>query len=127
MRASGISGMSGMRMLGAAGLVCLATLGPAATPARADAGFGGFRCGSRIVRDGDTEDDVAKKCGDPDAVRTWTEYRSEAIWEAGRKIERSIPIQYDEWKFDFGTGRLIHYATFVQGRLTSVRTGSYGR
>jgi hypothetical protein len=95
-----------------------------ALPARAD---GGFRCGGRLVREGETEDDVSRKCGDPDAVRTWTEVRSESLWEGGHKVERSVPIQYDEWKYDFGRDRLVRYAIFVQGRLTSVRTGTYGR
>jgi hypothetical protein len=115
-----------MSMWGIAGILLLGAVGAAATPARAEGGFGGFRCGSRLVRDGDTQDDVAKKCGDPDAVRTWTEYRTESIWEAGRKLERSIPITYDEWKYDLGAGRLIRYAVFVQGRLVSTRTGTYG-
>jgi hypothetical protein len=88
---------------------------------------GGFRCGSRLVRNGETEDDVAGKCGDPDAVRTWTEVRTESVWEGGRKIERSVPIEYSEWKYDFGRDRLQRYLTFVQGRLTAVRTGEYGR
>jgi hypothetical protein len=105
----------------AAGLV-------AASPARADGGgFAGFRCGARLVQGGETEDDVAGKCGDPDAVRSWTELRTESVWEAGHEIERSVPIQYDEWKYDFGRDRLIRYVTFVQGRLTTVRTGTYGR
>jgi hypothetical protein len=102
----------------------VATLFGALPVAHAD---GGFRCGSRIVRNGETEDDVAGKCGDPDAVRTWTEVHTEAVWEAGRKIERSIPIEYDEWKYDFGRDRLLRYLTFVQGRLKDVRTGEYGR
>jgi hypothetical protein len=93
-------------------------------PARAD---GGFRCGSRLVRNGETEDDVAGKCGDPDAVRTWTETRTESVWENGHKIERSVPVEYSEWKYDFGNDRLILYAKFVRGRLVSVRTGEYGR
>ena len=92
-------------------------------PAHAE---GGFRCGSRIVRNGETQDDVAGKCGDPDAERTWTEMQTESIWENGRKIERSVPIEYTEWKYDFGSDRLIRYLTFVQGRLTAVRTGEYG-
>jgi hypothetical protein len=96
-------------------------------PARADGGLGGFRCGSRIVRNGETQDDVAGKCGDPDAERTWTEVHTESVWENGRKIERSVPIEYTEWKYDFGRDRLIRYLTFVQGRLTAVRTGEYGR
>jgi hypothetical protein len=87
---------------------------------------GGFRCGSRIVLNGETQDDVAGKCGDPDDVRTWTELRTESIWRNGVKIERSVPIEYAEWKYDFGRDRLIRYVTFVQGRLSAVRTGEYG-
>lgn len=105
-------------------LTLVATLLTATPTARAD---GGFRCGSRLVRNGETEDDVAGKCGDPDAVRNWTEVETEAVWEGGRKVERSVPIDYAEWKYDFGRDRLIRYLTFVQGRLTGVRTGEYGR
>jgi hypothetical protein len=95
----------------------------AAPPARAE---GGFRCGSRIVRNGETQDDIARKCGDPDAERTWTETHTEAIYEYGRKVERSVPIEYAEWKYDFGRDRLIRYLLFVNGRLRSVTTGEYG-
>jgi len=87
---------------------------------------GGFRCGHKIVRNGETQDDVSVKCGDPDAVRTWTEVETESVWLGGRKVERSVPIEYAEWKYDFGSEHLIRYLTFVQGRLRDVRTGSYG-
>jgi hypothetical protein len=103
--------------------VLVATLAGAA-PARAE---GGFRCGSRIVRNGETEDDVAGKCGDPDDVRTWTEVETRSAWENGRMIERQVPIDYAEWEYDFGPDRLIRYVTFVRGRLITVRTGEYGR
>jgi hypothetical protein len=110
--------------------VMLATLGAAmilgafvVRPAQAE---GGFRCGSRLVRNGETQDDVARKCGDPDAERTWTETHTEAIYEYGRKIERTVPIEYAEWKYDFGRDRLIRYLLFVQGRLRNVSTGEYG-
>jgi hypothetical protein len=108
----------------AALLALFAAIVGAAPIARAE---GGLRCGSRLVRNGETEDDVAVKCGDPDAVRTWTEVRTEAVWEGGRRIERSVPIEYAEWKYDFGRDRLQRYLTFVQGLLTAVRTGEYGR
>jgi hypothetical protein len=95
-----------------------------APAARAD---GGFRCGSRLVRNGETQDDVAAKCGDPDATREWTEVETHSVWEGGQKIERSVQIAYSEWKYDFGKDRLIRYLTFVQGRLRDVRTGEYGQ
>jgi hypothetical protein len=98
-------------------------LAAAPTPARAD---GSFRCGSRIVRDGETQDDVSHKCGAPDAVRTWTETETHAVYEGGQKIERTVPVEYAEWKYDFGRDRLIRYLLFVQGRLRSVTTGQYG-
>jgi|SRR4051812_22645217 hypothetical protein len=95
----------------------------AVTPARAE---GGFRCGAKLVRNGETQDDVSAKCGDPDAVRNWTEYQTESVWVGNHKIERSVPIEYAEWKYDFGRDRLIRYLVFVQGRLRDVRTGEYG-
>ena len=103
----------------------LLTLCTAASPAvRAE---GGFRCGTgRVVRNGETEDDVAGKCGDPDAVNTWTETKTETYWRNGQKLERQVVVVYDEWKYDLGPDRLIRYITFVQGRLRSVRTGTYG-
>ena len=118
MRALRVAGLSSLSALT---LFAVLAVGP---PARAE---GGFRCGSRLVRNGETQDDVAGKCGDPDDVRNWTETRTESAWENGRKIERSVPIEYTEWKYDFGSDRLIRYLTFVQGRLTAVRTGEYGR
>jgi hypothetical protein len=90
-------------------------------------GFSGFRCNGRLVHSGETEDDVAGKCGDPDAVRTWTELRKESVWEYGHKVERQVPVQYDEWKYDFDSDRLIRYVLFTQGVLSNVRTGEYGR
>jgi hypothetical protein len=107
-----------------ASLTLAATLGGPAPVARAE---GGFRCGSRLVLNGETEDDVAGKCGDPDAVRTWTEQRTESVWVSGHMVERSVPIEYVEWKYDLGRDRLLRYLTFVQGRLKDVRTGERGR
>jgi hypothetical protein len=96
-----------------------------AAPARAE---GGFRCGSgRVVRNGETEDDVAGKCGDPDSVNSWSETRTEVVWENGHSIERQVVINYDEWEYDLGPHRLIRYVTFAQGHMVKVRTGTYGQ
>jgi hypothetical protein len=94
--------------------------------APAAASDNGFRCGAKIVRSGETQDDVMLKCGDPDASRTWTETQTESVWIGGRRVERSVPVEYSEWKYDFGRNRLVRYLLFVQGRLRDVTTGSYG-
>lgn len=92
-------------------------------PAGAD---GGFRCGNRIVRDGETAGDVARKCGAADAVSTWSETRTESIWDNGHAIERQVVIVYDEWQYDLGRNRLVRYLTFANGHLAKVVTGQYG-
>lgn len=104
-------------------LVTLLTLAMTPLEARAN---GGFRCGDRLVRDGETQDDVSRKCGAPDATREWTETQTETVWVAGRRVERSIPINYAEWKYDFGRHRLMLYVTFVNGRSAHTKTGEYG-
>jgi hypothetical protein len=96
----------------------------AAPPARAE---GGFRCATgRVILNGDTEDDVANKCGAPDDVRTWTETKVETRWQNGYPVERHTEVVHDEWTYDMGRDRLIRYLTFTDGRLCSVRTGGYG-
>src|SRR5215831_16294742 len=112
--------MRSLLLVGVGALVFLT----ASSPLRAE---GGFRCGTgRVIRNGETEDDVATKCGDPDAVRTWNETRTETYWQNGHAIERQVVIVHDEWKYDEGHDRLIRYLTFTNGKLCSVRTGSYG-
>jgi hypothetical protein len=113
--------------------LCLLTVGvslavllapPAAPPAQAE---GGFRCGTgRVIRNGETEDDVARKCGDPDAVRTWNETRTETTWQKGQVVERQVVIVHDEWTYNLGPDRLIRYLSFTDGRLCKVATGGYG-
>ena len=111
-------------ILGLGALTGLAVMAVPAPPARAE---GGFRCGTgRVIRNGETEDDVATKCGPPDDVRTWSETRTESYFDHGHAVERQVVIVHDEWKYDMGRDRLIRYLTFTDGRLCKVTTGSYG-
>jgi hypothetical protein len=106
------------------GFGALAVLPLGAPPAQAE---GGFRCGTgRVVRNGETEDDVARKCGSPDAVNSWSETRTETVWENGHSIEHQVVVTYDEWEYDMGPHRLVRYVTFAQGRMVRVTTGGYG-
>jgi hypothetical protein len=114
------------RVLRVAMISMVSLLAFSAPAPEARAGDGSFRCGKRLVRDGDTEDDVSQKCGEPDASRTWTEVQTEGYWVGGRRLERSVPVTYTEWKYDFGRHRLMLYITFVQGRTVHVKTGEYG-
>jgi len=114
--------------------IALAVL--ATTPgARADS----LSCDGRIVSTGDSRYEVKSVCGEPDDASQRVEYRTIRGRVAGpcqrvdgRIIcsdtrEQVIEVVIDEWIYDFGRNRFIEYLTFEQGRLVSVRTGSYGK
>ena|SRR6185369_12381402 len=95
-------------------------------------------CDGRIVSTGDSRYDVKAICGEPDDASQRIEYRTlrgrvaGPCTRAGGKItcsqtrEEVVEVVIDEWIYDFGRNRFVEYLTFEQGRLISVRTGSYG-
>ena len=102
--------------------------------ARADS----LSCDGRIVSDGDSRYDVKSICGEPDDASQRVEYRTVRgrvagpCTREGGKIrcsqtrEQVVEVVIDEWIYDFGSNRFIEYVTFEQGRLVSIRAGSYG-
>ncbi len=113
------------------GLACLAV----SPSARADS----LSCNYRIASSGDTRYEVRAICGEPDDAVQRVEYRTVRGRVAGpcaregkqvrcsRTQEAVVEVVIDEWTYDFGRNRFIQYLTFEQGRLVSVRSGSYGR
>jgi hypothetical protein len=103
--------------------------------ARADS----LACNGRIVSTGDSRYEVKAVCGEPDDASQRVEYRTLRGRVAGpcRRVdgkitcsetrEQVIEVVIDEWIYDFGRNRFIEYLTFEQGKLLSVRTGSYGQ
>jgi uncharacterized membrane protein len=112
------------------GLACLAF----SPSARADS----LSCNQRIASSGDTRYEVRAICGEPDEASQRVEYRTSRGRVAGRCVregskvccsrveETVVEVVIDEWTYDFGRNRFIQYLTFAQGRLVSVRSGSYG-
>lgn len=103
--------------------------------ARADT----LACSGRIVSTGDSRYEVKSVCGEPDDASQRVEYRTVRGRVSGpcRRVdgkitcsdtrEQVIEVVIDEWIYDFGRNRFIEYLTFEQGKLVSVRNGSYGR
>lgn len=95
-------------------------------------------CNARIVSTGDSRYDVRSVCGEPDDASQRIEYRSSRgrvvgpctrdgkKLRCGRGEESVVEVVIDEWIYDFGKNRFIEYLTFEQGRLVSVKSGSYG-
>lgn len=116
--------------VGAAGLVC-ALFSP---PAAADS----LRCGDRLASSGDSTYEVHSACGEPDAAVHRVEYRTVRIRvpapchdehgcrRCDAEVVRTLEVVLDDWTYDFGRNRFIEYVHFEDGRLVSVREGSYG-
>jgi len=95
-------------------------------------------CNGRIASSGDSRYEVKAICGEPDDASQRVEYRSvrgrvsgpctrdSGKLRCGQTREEVVEVLIEEWVYDFGKNRFIEYVTFEQGRLVSVRTGSYG-
>jgi hypothetical protein len=102
-----------------AAVICAASalLVPAA---RADS----MRCGSRIVKDGDSQETVLEVCGEPETKqRTWTERAPQ--YELGGTTYSFPGTEYvpvDLWTYNFGPSKLMRRVRFVAGQVDSIAT-----
>jgi hypothetical protein len=107
----------------------------AATPALA------FRCGNRIVSEGDHYSKVLEFCGEPTGVQervilregpTRPRFRSEGpnglVYEREvLQYERSyVEILVEEWTYNFGPRRLMQLVRFENGFVVDTDTLGYG-
>jgi hypothetical protein len=107
--------------------LCLVAAQCLALPAgRADADS--MRCGSRIISEGDSIDEVLALCGEPVVKkRTWItrqpryEYGGQEIPFPGHE---DVPV--DLWTYDFGSSRLMRRIRFVAGEVDSIETLEHG-
>jgi hypothetical protein len=99
----------------------------------------GFRCGGRIVVEGDYAYEVIARCGEPDHVEAWQEERIKRDFyrplEPQRKRDYELyrePLLVKEyvvielWTYNLGRQRLTRYLRFENGKLVEITTGDYG-
>jgi hypothetical protein len=92
-----------------------------ALPCAADS----FRCGSRLVAEGDFADDVIARCGEPTTVTSRSLWRPPFIWVDGyrrRVAGGDILVTVETWTFDLGPGKLRQQVEVEDGRVTKVQT-----
>ena len=102
------------------------------TPASALA----MRCGTSLVTEGDTQEEVLRNCGEP--VQTSSRYitrgASYSDLRFGNSISGSTTGQYffaeevlvEEWIFNFGPNKLMRKVIFENGIVADVETLAYG-
>ena len=97
----------------------------AASPA-----FAAFRCGNKIITEGDTRSEVAAKCGEPDdVIAQKSVFRRPVIWSYGRPYfigEDYIEIPVESWIYNLGPNKLMRRLRFEGGVVTEIETLGYG-
>jgi hypothetical protein len=95
-----------------------------------------FRCGTEVVRTGDTTAEVLIKCGKPDyaeeaaSITTGSFRKKRFLDEENRRgTERSYTetsVRVENWYYDRGFHDFVYVLTFIGGRLANVKTEGYG-
>lgn len=97
----------------------------------------GLRCGNRVIAVGDTKLKVISECGEPDYTEEWEEERimrdfhypayPRERYEWGREpfLVKTV-VRFEEWYYNFGPTRLIHYLRFKNGKLIKITIGERG-
>ncbi len=80
-------------------------------------------CSEQIISRGDTTADVTAKCGAP----SWKDVHQEEFKERlDSGLYRTVTVNVEEWTYNLGPNRFVRILTFRNGKLTDIRTGSYG-
>jgi hypothetical protein len=89
-----------------------------------------FRCGTKLVSEGDTRAEVIAKCGDPtDIVEQRSVYRRPMIWANGRPhyIGRDfMEVPVESWVYNLGPNKLMRRLRFEDGLVAEIETLGYG-
>jgi len=82
-----------------------------------------FECSGRVIGVGLPRADVLAACGPP----TWQDQRTDS-WVDGIGPDGTVLVSVftEEWIFDFGPDRLLHFVYFRDGKVAGIRTGGYG-
>jgi hypothetical protein len=89
-----------------------------------------FRCGTKLVSEGDSRSEVAAKCGEPtEIVSQGSIFRRPVVWNYGRPYyigEGFIEVPVETWLYNLGTNKLMRRLRFEGGCVTEIETLGYG-
>jgi len=111
-----------MRATGFRRTAVCAVLMLAALPAYA------FRCGTRVITQGDPADKVLNFCGSPISVQTRRAERP-YIDELGRSyLYRGLveEVVIEEWTYNLGPNQFMRLVRIENGRVVEVKSLGYG-
>jgi len=92
-----------------------------AGPAVADS----FRCGNKLITDGDSADKLIARCGEPTGVTRTTILRRPVDWRFGRPYYLSndlVEVAVEYWTYNQGPNKLMRRLRLEDGIVTEVET-----
>lgn len=99
--------------------------GAALTPAAADT----LRCGSRLVRSGDSRVILLELCGSPADVENRSIVRRPQYRHHGRILyfgDARVEVPVEVWTYNFGPNKLMRRIKLVDGVVEEIETLGYG-
>jgi hypothetical protein len=87
-----------------------------------------LRCGTELVSVDDHFSEVLHKCGSPDHINTWVEYKNYLIELDHYPFYTSGygAVTIEEWLYNFGPHRFMQLLRFENGRLRKMSSLDYG-
>jgi hypothetical protein len=85
-----------------------------------------FRCGSKLMSDGDSSDKVAALCGPPTSVERREILRGYSFYRNNVPLHTSYEVSVELWTYNLGPSKLMRRLRFEDGLLVDVETLSHG-
>jgi hypothetical protein len=89
-----------------------------------------FRCGTRLVHEGDTRSQVIAKCGEPaETIEQQPVFRRPVIWIRGRPFHLGpdfVEVAVESWIYNLGPNKFMRRVRFEDGLVVEIETLGYG-
>ena len=99
-----------------------------------------FRCGNRLVSEGDTRAEVIQRCGEPTFVDSWEEELIQRDFGAVRNYALrtgryegyrepflvKVQVKIELWTYNLGSTQFTRYLRFENGILQEIAAGAKG-
>jgi Protein of unknown function (DUF2845) len=88
-----------------------------------------FRCGNRLVHEGDGMGSVIAKCGEPTEVSRQVIVRPQVFWRHGRPypfLGGDLQVPVEIWTYNLGPNKLMRRLRIEDGLVIQITTLGYG-
>ena len=90
---------------------------------------GAFRCGSRLVQEGDSASEVRARCGEPEQISLSRILRPPVVWRNGHRYRVAggdIEVPVETWIYNLGPNQFMQQVRLEDGFVVEIATLGYG-